>query len=138
MPDTALPPVLLTLGHAQDVLQARAAARALARDVGMGEMDQARFASAVSELARNAVRYGREGRCELRDESDARHLRLQACISDAGPGIADIPRALQEGYSTGGGLGLGLAAARRLVDLFDLRSGADGTRATVQIVRRRG
>ncbi len=118
-----------------DVLRARVAARELARAAGLGVMDQTRFATAVSELGRNAVRYGREGLCELADLSDARHQRLQAQVSDSGPGIADLTQALQDGFSTAGSLGAGLPGTRRLVDVFDIRSSPAGTVVTVQIVR---
>lgn len=120
-----------------DVLRARVAAREMARASGLGVMDQTRFATAVSELGRNAVRYGREGLCEILDLSDDRHHRLQAKVSDTGPGIADVAQALQDGFSTGGSLGAGLPGTRRLVDLFDIRSSVAGTVVTVQIVRMR-
>jgi serine/threonine-protein kinase RsbT len=126
------------LRTSDDILRARVAARDLARRAGLGVMDQTRFATAVSELGRNAVRYGRDGCCELLDASDARHLRLQARVSDQGPGIADIALAMQDGFSTGGSLGVGLPGTRRLVDIFDIRSSEQGTCVTVQIVRRRG
>lgn len=121
----------------EDVLRARVAARELVRGAGLGVMDQTRFATAVSELARNAVRYGREGQCVLSDLSDTRQHRLQAQVSDSGPGIADVALALQDGYSTGGSLGAGLPGTRRLVDVFDIRSSPAGTVVTVQIVRPR-
>lgn len=128
---------MLELRQGEDIVRARLAARELVRRAGLGVMDQTRFATAVSELGRNAVRYAVHGRCELSDLSDARHWRLQACISDGGPGIADVPRAMQDGYSTGGGLGAGLPGARRLVDLFEIESNPAGTRVTIQIVRAR-
>lgn len=121
----------------EDVLRARVAARELVRRAGLGVMDQTRFATAVSEIARNAVRYGTEGQCLLSDLSDARQHRLQARVSDSGPGIADISLALQDGYSTGSSLGAGLPGTRRLVDVFDIRSSPAGTVVTLQIVRPR-
>jgi serine/threonine-protein kinase RsbT len=126
------------LRTSEDILRARVAARDLARRAGLGVMDQTRFATAVSELGRNAVRYGRDGCCELLDASDLHHLRLQARVTDQGPGIADIAQAMQDGFSTGGSLGVGLPGTRRLVDVFDIRSSPQGTCVTVQIVRRRG
>jgi serine/threonine-protein kinase RsbT len=73
----------------------------------------------------------------LSDRSDAQHLRLQAQVRDSGPGIADLARALEDGYSTGGTLGAGLPGTRRLVDEFDIQTSPAGTCVTVQIVRRR-
>lgn len=126
---------MLELRVGDDIVRARLAARDMVRGAGLGVMDQTRFATAVSELARNAVRYAKLGCCELSDLSDARQLRLQARVSDGGPGIPDLALALQDGYSTGGSLGAGLPGARRLVDVFEIESGASGTRVTVQIVR---
>jgi hypothetical protein len=77
----------------EDIIRARLQARDMARSAGLGVMDQTRFATAVSELGRNAVRYGVGGACEFTDLSDARQVRLQARVSDHGPGIADIARA---------------------------------------------
>jgi serine/threonine-protein kinase RsbT len=128
---------MLELRTGDDILRARLAARDMVRMAGLGVMDQTRFATAVSELGRNAVRYGSQGRCELSDLSDGRNWRLQACISDRGPGITDIAQAMQDGYSTGGSLGAGLPGARRLVDLFEIESDTTGTRVTVQIIRPR-
>lgn len=130
---------MLELQGGDDIVRARLAARDLVRLAGLGVMDQTRFATAVSELGRNAVRYARNGHCELHDLSDARHVRLQARIVDRGPGISDIGLALQDGYSTGGSLGAGLPGARRLVDVFEIESSPEGTQVTIQIVRpRRG
>lgn len=128
---------MLELRTSDDIVRARLAARDLVRQTGLGVMDQTRFATAVSELGRNAVRYASLGRCELSDLSDPRHWRLQACISDGGPGIADLAQAMQDGFSTGGSLGAGLPGARRLVDMFEIESTPAGTRVTVQIVRPR-
>ena len=128
---------MLELRVGDDIVRARLAARDLVRDAGLGVMDQTRFATAVSELGRNAVRYATQGCCELTDLSDARRVRLQARVIDSGPGIADIALALQDGYSTGGSLGAGLPGARRLVDVFEIESSPAGTQVTVQIVRLR-
>jgi serine/threonine-protein kinase RsbT len=128
---------MLELRSSEDIVRARVAARELVRAAGLGVMDQTRFATAVSELGRNAVRYASQGACELSDLSDARCWRLQASISDRGPGIQDIARAMQDGYSTGGGLGAGLPGARRLVDLFEIESTPAGTQVTIQIIRPR-
>jgi serine/threonine-protein kinase RsbT len=125
------------LRNGDDIIRARLAARDLVRTAGLRMMDQTRFATAVSELARNAVRYGVGGVCELTDLSDAMQVRMQAQVSDRGPGIADLDLALQDGYSTGGSLGAGLPGTRRLVDVFDIHSSPAGTCVTVQIVRAR-
>lgn len=128
---------MLELRTSDDIVRARLAARDLVRQAGLGVMDQTRFATAVSELGRNAVRYATQGECELSDQSDHQHWRLQACVRDRGPGISDVGLAMQDGYSTGGSLGAGLPGARRLVDLFEIASSPEGTVVTVQIVRPR-
>ncbi len=128
---------MLDLLASDDIVRARLAARDLARAAGLGVMDQTRFATAVSELGRNAVRYAVQGCCELSDQSDARSVRLQACVRDSGPGISDLTLALQDGYSTGGSMGAGLPGTQRLVDVFEIESTAAGTVVTVQIVRPR-
>lgn len=128
---------MIELRVSEDVIRARLAARDLVRQAGLGVMDQTRMATAVSELGRNAVRYAVGGVCEFSDLSDARFVRLQARVRDAGPGIADIGRALEDGYSTGGSMGAGLPGTRRLMDTFDIQSSPAGTWVTVQIVRAR-
>jgi serine/threonine-protein kinase RsbT len=128
---------MLELRVGRDVVTARIAAREMVREAGLGVMDQTRFAAAVSELARNAVHYGVAGCCDLSNLSNGTHLRIQARVSDTGPGIADIALALQDGYSTGGSMGAGLPAARRLADVFDIESSQAGTLVTIQIVRAR-
>lgn len=120
-----------------DLLQARLAARAMAEQAGLGVMDQTRFATAVSELCRNALVYAGGGWCELANRSDLAEVRLNAEIHDTGPGIPDLARAMGDGFSTGGSLGAGLPGARRLVDRFDIESSESGTRVQVSIVRRR-
>jgi serine/threonine-protein kinase RsbT len=128
---------VIAVGNSEDIVRARLAARDMARAAGLGLMDQTRFATAVSELGRNAVRYAVGGQCELTDLSDARFVRLQARISDSGHGIADIDQAMKDGFSTGGSLGAGLPGTRRLVDVFEIESSPEGTCVTVQIARAR-
>jgi len=120
-----------------DLILARVAARDMASQAGLGVMDQTRFATAVSELVRNALRYARGGACELLDLSDPGSIRLEARVSDQGPGIADIEMAMREGYSSSGSLGAGLPGARRLVDQFAIDSSPEGTLVRIQIIRRR-
>ncbi|PXW94339.1 serine/threonine-protein kinase RsbT [Sphaerotilus hippei] len=127
----------IELGASADLLKARLDAREMAQAAGLGVMDQTRFATAVSELGRNALVYGGGGACVLEDRSDTLQVRLLAEVCDQGPGIADIEQAMGEGYSTSGSLGAGLPGTRRLVDRFDLQSGSDGTVVRIEIVRRR-
>jgi serine/threonine-protein kinase RsbT len=116
----------------QDVVLVRQAVRAWAIAQGLGIVDQTKIVTAASELARNTVEYGGGGtvRLEALQEGVRRGLRLT--FEDQGPGIADIGLALTDGYTTGGGMGLGLSGSKRLVNEFDLWSEPGrGTRVTV-------
>ncbi len=106
----------------QDVVIARQAVRKLAQDSGMRLIDQTKLVTAVSELARNTVVYGGGGDMDwaVLDEGPRTGIRLT--FRDEGPGIADLKLALTDGWTSGGGLGLGLTGARRLVDEFELDS----------------
>jgi serine/threonine-protein kinase RsbT len=117
-----------------DVVRARQLVRALALRCKLSLVDQTKFITAASELARNTLIYGGGGtaRLELLTDSTRRGLRLT--FQDQGPGIPDIQLALKDGYTSGSGLGLGLGGARRLVNDFDLRS-EPGKGTTVVITR---
>ena len=121
----------------RDIVIARQAGREMARELGFGSADQTRLATAISELARNALRYASEGTCVVTDESDPNMLRIGVKVEDHGPGILDIDRAMEDGYSTGGGLGAGLPGARRLVQEFDIESAPGHTVVSIAMVRRR-
>ncbi len=104
-------------------MTARQRARELAAELELSSTDQTLLATAISEVARNITHYATRGEVLLRviRDGDGR-AGIQVVASDDGPGIADVERALQDGYTTGGGLGLGLPGARRLVDEFEIRS----------------
>jgi serine/threonine-protein kinase RsbT len=118
--------VRVTIAAEGDVLSARRQSRELARDAGFSIGDQTVIATAVSEIARNILLYAGRGEvsCDIVTTADRRALTIVA--RDQGPGIADVELALQEGYSTAGGLGLGLPGARRLMDEFSVVSAAGG------------
>jgi len=116
-----------------DVVTARQRARELAGELELSSTDQTLLATAISEVARNITHYATRGEVLLRvvRDGDGR-AGIQVVASDDGPGIADIERALQDGYTTGGGLGLGLPGARRLVDDFHIQSTpSEGTTVTL-------
>lgn len=116
-----------------DVVTARQRARQLAGELELSSTDQTLLATAISEVARNITHYATRGEVLLRviRDGDGR-AGIQVVASDDGPGIADIERALQDGYTTGDGLGLGLPGARRLVDDFDIQSTpSEGTTVTL-------
>ena len=117
-----------------DIVTARQKARAMAAEIGFQTIDLTLIATAVSELARNIVHYARSGQIELRDINNRNGKRgLMIVARDEGPGIPNISRALQDGYSTSGSLGLGLPGARRLMDEFEIVSDASsGTTITAR------
>jgi serine/threonine-protein kinase RsbT len=110
-----------------DVAMAARAARGLAEACGLSGVEAQHVATAVSEVARNAVKYARGGEVELAPAQRGGRRGLQVMVRDRGPGIPDIGAALRDGTSTGGSLGLGLPGARRLMDDFAIRSGPGGT-----------
>ena len=118
-----------------DVVTARQRARQLAGELELTSTDQTLLATAISEVARNITAYAVRGEVLLelvRDGEGRRGIRVVA--RDEGPGIADLERALTDGYTTGGGLGLGLPGARRLVDDFEIET-APGVGTTVTLVK---
>jgi serine/threonine-protein kinase RsbT len=104
-----------------DVVEARMASRALAGRVGFSGTDQVLIATAVSEIARNIVEYARGGEV-LISSIDGRRKGLEIIFLDEGPGIADVKRAMETGFTTARGLGMGLPGAKRLMDEFDIAS----------------
>jgi serine/threonine-protein kinase RsbT len=112
----------LVIATDSDVVQARQRARVLAAEAGFSVGDQTVIAAAISEIARNILMYARRGTVTLSVERNGDRDGLIVVAEDQGPGITDIPRALQDGFSTSGGLGLGLPGARRLMDEFDVES----------------
>jgi len=105
-----------------------------AQEIGLSVLDRTRVVTATSELARNTVVYGRGGVMSLEIVRDASRDGLRVTFEDHGPGIADVDRALVDGYSTGGSLGIGLPGARRLVNEFEMTSTV-GVGTCVTIVR---
>ena len=119
-----------------DIVRARQAGREIARREGLSIADQTRFATAISELSRNVILYAWTGQCEIAVLREDWNVTLTAVVSDSGPGIPDIDRAMSPGFSTGNGLGAGLPGVRRLMDAFAIDSGTDGTRVEISLTRR--
>jgi serine/threonine-protein kinase RsbT len=117
-----------------DVVTARQEARTLGASLGFSSTDLTLLATAISEVARNITTYAGEGELRLRVlDEDGRH-GIEVLASDEGPGIVDVELAMQDGYTTGNGLGLGLPGTRRLVDDFDLQT-TPGAGTTVRLVK---
>jgi serine/threonine-protein kinase RsbT len=129
--------VRVPVASSSDVVVARDRARGLSGRAGLSGTDSALVATAVSELARNIVAYAGRGEMVLRLIEDEAEQGVEVIAVDAGPGIVDLERALQNGYSTSGGLGLGLPGVRRLMDHFHIVSEPrKGTSVTIRKWRR--
>lgn len=121
-----------------DIVRARRSARQLASELGFSGTDLTLIATAVSEIARNILRFAGEGQISM-ELVEQPHAGVRIVARDAGPGIADIERALADGFSTYSGLGLGLGGARRIMDDFAVTSQVDqGTTVTMTKWRRDG
>lgn len=119
------------------MVRVRQVARAAAAEVALSLVDQTKLVTAASELARNTMIYGGGGTAtiEIVESSGRRGVRIT--FTDQGPGIPDLQLALQDGYTTGNGLGLGLSGAKRLCNDFDLKSEV-GKGTTIVITRWKG
>lgn len=116
----------------EDVVHLRKVVRELSVEIGLGLVDQTKMITASSELARNTLKYGNGGQALITLLNNGMQSGLRIEFADQGPGIVDVQMALSDGYTTGGGLGLGLGGARRLVDEFKIDSEVGkGTTVTI-------
>ncbi len=123
----------IAIASDMDVVQARNQGRAFALQLGFSPGEATLIATAISELSRNIVTYARRGTVTLHQSNSAGRAGLVIVASDAGPGIADVALAVRDGYSSSGGLGLGLPGVRRLMDEFEISSVLGrGTTVTVK------
>jgi serine/threonine-protein kinase RsbT len=117
-----------------DVVRVRQAVRARAIEAGFGIVDQTKLVTAASEIARNTVDYGGGGTVLMEIVREGARRGVQLTFCDYGPGIADLKAAMTDGYTTGGGLGLGLSGAKRLSNEFSIES-TPGEGTTVTLAR---
>jgi serine/threonine-protein kinase RsbT len=148
--DTGLPDVLgpayrtpspeetrIRVETSRDVVVARRIGRELAASIGFSGIDLPVIATAISEVARNIVQYASPGEITAKVVAEQGRRGIVVIACDMGPGIRDIAHALDDGVSSGGGLGIGLGGARRLMDEFEIRSGVgEGTTITMAKWRR--
>jgi serine/threonine-protein kinase RsbT len=112
----------LPISGPDDVVVVRQRVRELAIMLGFRLVDQTKLVTAASELARNTLQHGRGGKVEITTLQDGSKKGLRLVFEDQGPGIPDIERALTDGFTTGGGLGLGLGGSKRLCNEFSVES----------------
>ncbi|HEU4623503.1 MAG TPA: anti-sigma regulatory factor [Steroidobacteraceae bacterium] len=116
----------------EDIVRVRQAARERAVAQGFSLVDQTKLVTAASELARNTLDYGGGGEVTIEAVCEGVRKGVRLVFVDRGPGIADVEMALKDGYTTGGGLGLGLSGARRLCNEFSIESKpGEGTRVAI-------
>ena len=132
---------VVLIAGAGDIVVARQRARELARDLGFGLVDQSRVATAVSELARNVIQHATGGcgdvAIRVLSPPNPERVGLEIIVRDEGPGISDVELAMQPGYTSGDGLGVGLPGARRLMDEMEIDSALGrGTVVTIRKWRR--
>ena len=106
----------------QDVVLFRNRVKEYAVKIGMGLVNQTKLITAASELVRNMLKYGGGGVALIEVISEERNSGIRLTFTDEGPGIADIPAAMKDGFSTGKSLGLGLPGSKRLVNEFNIKS----------------
>ena len=122
----------LPVRSSHDIVIVRQVVRSWAIELRFNLVEQTKIVTAASELARNTIDHGGGGTARLQSVRDGGRTGLRLTFEDKGPGIADLNLALKDGYTTGGGLGLGLSGARRLSNEFDIESRpGEGTRVTI-------
>lgn len=118
----------------EDVVRLRKMVREDMVTLRFSMTDQTKMVTAASELARNVLRYGGGGHAELEQLSEGMRCGVRVTFIDQGPGIEDLELAMTDGYTSGGGMGLGLSGARRLADEFDIAT-EPGKGTTVAITK---
>jgi serine/threonine-protein kinase RsbT len=122
----------LNIQKAEDIVIVRQTVRAKAQDLGFSLVDQTKMVTAASELARNTLVHGGGGWVYIQVVENGIRRGVKMIFEDNGPGIADVEKALQDGFTTGSGLGLGLGGARRLSNEFEISSQpGQGTRIAI-------
>ena len=128
----ALTEMRVPIASEPDIVAARQAGRALAKEMGFDDLAVTLISTAISEVSRNILEHAERGEILLRSRNQGGRHGVSVVACDRGPGIPDISRAMQYGYSTRLGLGVGLPGAKRLMDEFRIESGVDaGTTVTM-------
>lgn len=123
---------VLPIRNPQDIVRVRQATREHAVAHGFSLVDQTKLVTAASELARNTVKHGGGGYMDMQLLADGGRQGIRLHFVDEGPGIADLDQAMTDGWTSGGGLGLGLSGSRRLSNEFEIQSApGEGTRVSI-------
>ena len=126
----------VSINSVADIVAARQKGRDMALELGFSPTESTLIATAISELARNIVLYARSGEVELETRTNSGRNGIVIVARDYGPGIPDVQRALMGGYSTSGGLGLGLPGVRQMMDEVDVDTElGEGTTVTATLWR---
>lgn len=115
-------PIRVPINSDMDIVKARQLGREVAAQSGFSLTDMALVATAISELARNILRYAKQGEILIEQAENSGKQGIVVIAHDEGPGIGNLEQALRVGFSTSGGLGLGLPGVRRLMDEFEIKS----------------
>nr|WP_026135415.1 anti-sigma regulatory factor [Nafulsella turpanensis] len=124
----------IKISSEKDVVLFRQRLREYATKIGMSVLNQTKLITAASELVRNILVYAGSGETTIEVVSERLQTGIKVIFKDNGPGIADVNKAMQDGYSSGRSLGLGLPGAKRLVNFFEIKSTV-GHGTTVTIIR---
>jgi len=123
---------IMNVHTSADIVRVRQAVRQMAVELKFGLVDQTKIVTAASELARNTLDYGGGGTVKLEELESGGRRGLRLVFEDQGPGIPDLELALKDGYTTGGGLGMGLSGSKRLMNEFEIVSRlGEGTCVTI-------
>jgi len=123
---------IMNVNTSADIVRVRQAVRQMAVELKFGLVDQTKIVTAASELARNTLDYGGGGTVKLEELESGSRRGLRLVFEDQGPGIPDLELALKDGYTTGGGLGMGLSGTKRLMSEFEIVSRlGEGTCVTI-------
>lgn len=129
---TAVKQETVPIANSSDIVRARQKVRQWAAEMKFTLVDQTKLVTAASELARNALEHGKGGHMLIEKVENSHKNGLKLVFEDKGPGIKDIEAALRDGFTTGGGMGLGLGGSKRLVNDFQIESEpGKGTRITI-------
>ena len=132
--DPNRPPIRVEISSNEDVVFVRQRTREQAKRAGFSLLEITKLVTAASELARNALEHGGGGHADIEVITDGIRRGIRMTFVDEGPGIPDLEAAMRDGFTTGGGLGLGLGGSRRLVHEFHIES-VVGRGTRVQVIR---